>query len=426
MKRSLIALALLTAGLAPAAAAHAAVETCRGETATLVGVEGEPLVGTDGDDVIVSNGASNIKALDGDDLICLTRNSFDLKAGFGDDVVDVSADKHGADVDLGGGSDTFYGSGSQDHVNAGDGDDARRGLPIGTDVIDTGDQMDFVATGVEGLPNLDTVRLGDAKDIAEVRGAVPALLDGGAGRDTLKLRNKQASAYIIDATTGTVTRDAIAMLPAASFAIWDVSELRWSSLDFQGSDRSDRLTAIKLGWKVKDGPLTADLGDGRDTLEIRLGNTGPFNGGEGRDRIEIRNESNRDLGGPFVANLRSDTYRFEGDAVVAIPGFEDLYAYSFAGGFITGDAGRNRLQAAGCPIVIRGGAGNDYLDGSSSKQCITDGPARGATLYGGAGDDRMIGSGLADRLYGGPGRDTAFGSSGRDVCAAEVRTDCER
>ncbi|PIG90443.1 calcium-binding protein [Gloeocapsopsis sp. IPPAS B-1203] len=59
---------------------------------------------------------------------------------------------------------------------------------------------------------------------------------------------------------------------------------------------------------------------------------------------------------------------------------------------ITGNRGRN---------VLRGLAGNDQLDGSNDK--------RSDTLYGGVGNDTLIG-GNKDKLYGGTGNDRLIGS----------------
>ena len=48
------------------------------------------IVGTDGDDVIVTKGSRVIFALDGNDRVCVTGKSGQVYAGFGDDVVDTT------------------------------------------------------------------------------------------------------------------------------------------------------------------------------------------------------------------------------------------------------------------------------------------------------------------------------------------------
>ena len=68
----LSAAALLAATLLAPTTAHAAGETCQGRPARVVGTDNEPLAGTEGPDVIVTNGASPVHALGGDDLVCAT------------------------------------------------------------------------------------------------------------------------------------------------------------------------------------------------------------------------------------------------------------------------------------------------------------------------------------------------------------------
>ena len=87
--------------LGPLPVAHAAGETCRGEAATIVGTPGNPallgsdgVTGTEGRDVVVTNGAFKVSTLGGDDVICVTAGGASsvkrvlLDSGAGDDVVD--------------------------------------------------------------------------------------------------------------------------------------------------------------------------------------------------------------------------------------------------------------------------------------------------------------------------------------------------
>lgn len=422
-----VAVAALVAGsLVPSYAGAVAAETCRGQAATHVGTAGEELVGTDGDDVIVTNGATRAYGLDGNDTICVTGRTFDTYAGFGDDVVDGSAATKatGASAELGGGSDTYLGSAGYDEVNSGDGDDVRKGLVPGTDVIDTGDGGDFVTLGADGQASLDQVRLGPGGDGVEIRGQVPATLDGGTGRDTIRMRSRTPSDWRFDGRTGVFTVDGVPMPPAVSFSIYDFTRLRWASLEVRGGDGSERVLARKRGYVVKDGPFRARMGGGNDLVEVRTGHTGPFNGGPGNDSVILANESNKDLGGRFTADLVHDYYRLQGTAEVAIKGIENFSGFYFDSALIVGDGAANRLRATGCGLVIRGGAGDDFLSGLQSKGCYDSG-GRGLTAYGEAGNDVMDGSNIDDVLIGGTGFDVARGRDGRDRCVAERRSDCE-
>src|SRR5690349_13426386 len=85
--------ATLAAGLTAAGTTYDALAlepaTCHGEPATIVGTPDGTFTGTDGRDVIVTNGASG-KARGGADLICITGSTgAHIDAGAGKDVVDA-------------------------------------------------------------------------------------------------------------------------------------------------------------------------------------------------------------------------------------------------------------------------------------------------------------------------------------------------
>jgi Ca2+-binding RTX toxin-like protein len=90
---------------------------------------------------------------------------------------------------------------------------------------------------------------------------------------------------------------------------------------------------------------------------------------------------------------------------------------------VTGNAKANGVQAYGCRVTIRGGAGDDVLThiGSPANECESV-----VRLLGQAGDDRLRGDVGDDVLIGGPGVDTASGGRGGDRCVAEKKRNCER
>ena len=112
----LMAAGLLAATLLTSPTAYAAAETCQGQPATIVGTFLQrDLTGTEGPDVVVTNGAIGVKTLGGDDLVCVTDEpgrltGVTLDTGPGDDVVDgtwtLAEDRRGARA----GSDTYSGS----------------------------------------------------------------------------------------------------------------------------------------------------------------------------------------------------------------------------------------------------------------------------------------------------------------------------
>jgi Ca2+-binding RTX toxin-like protein len=115
---ALLPAGLLPAGLLPAAApAYAAGGTCFDEPATIVGTPGQvSLTGTEGDDVVVTNGAAGVSTLGGDDLVCVTDGpdaaasgrTIAVDTGAGDDVLLIERAEWvggpGSSYDGGGGS----------------------------------------------------------------------------------------------------------------------------------------------------------------------------------------------------------------------------------------------------------------------------------------------------------------------------------
>lgn len=103
--------------LVPTQVANAVGETCRGEAATIVGSPGDPallgsdgITGTEGRDVVVTNGATKVSTLGGDDVICVTAGGASsvkrvvIDAGAGDDIVEgTTAPDWVVQADLGAG-----------------------------------------------------------------------------------------------------------------------------------------------------------------------------------------------------------------------------------------------------------------------------------------------------------------------------------
>jgi len=189
----LLGLALLS----PLPAANATGETCRGEAATIVGTPGNPallgsdgIVGTEGRDVLVTNGAFKVTTRGGDDLVCVTSPGAPsvkrviIDAGAGDDDVDgTTAPDWIAQVELGEGADRFEGGDAGNVVYAAYSDPT----PVDTerDVLIGGAGSDRVHSGVVGEPNPDVIATGAGNDSLVYSGVTTAdgSIDGGAGVD---------------------------------------------------------------------------------------------------------------------------------------------------------------------------------------------------------------------------------------------------
>ncbi len=189
------ATALLGLALLAPTTASAVGETCRGEAATIVGTDEEygydTLMGTDGDDVIVSMLSWSVDAGAGDDLICLSPRDdgavVEVDAGAGDDVVVSAGDTNNAWTDLGPGRDEFVGGGGEDRVEASLDD---------TIVADRGD--DFVNYSIERgerLPSAVGTMTG-VRDGGWIKVTAPGRrlkIDGGAG--TIRLDGRVVTRF---------------------------------------------------------------------------------------------------------------------------------------------------------------------------------------------------------------------------------------
>ncbi|MDZ4827137.1 MAG: hypothetical protein SGJ13_11845 [Actinomycetota bacterium] len=84
---------------------------------------------------------------------------------------------------------------------------------------------------------------------------------------------------------------------------------------------------------------------------------------------------------------------------------------------LTGGAGNDRLLGTNVVNVLRGGAGDDIIDGLGGDDKLgTDEVGAGNDLLrGGAGNDQLNGGDGDDELIGGPGVDELLGSAGNDL-----------
>ena len=470
--------------LAPTTAAQAAGETCRGETATLVGT-GPTLTGTEGRDVIVTARAGVVDTLGGDDLICVNSamtnsNVLVVDAGAGDDVVDTStaADGHYVTTTLGAGADTLLGGPASDTVHAG----PRVDPPTDTerDVIYTGAGSDSVVTGSAGAEDHDVVRLGEGDDRLTLRTTSvgsDAVLDGGGeviygAGDTLLLNAGDGDLAIdmslgtftgaegsgafssfedVDLTVGagrvtyrgTVGNDAVAVHPTAAPPV----------LDIAGAAGQDEIV-------VEPGSIAAgsriDGGEGRNllfaanragTMAIDLVEGTLVVDGRASTVAGIQDAQLMATEVSMVGDSRGNNLFFSGcDATLVGGAGRDRLLNVYDARFETyvydcrarvhadGGAGADRLRGGQAGDRLLGGSGNDLIEGRGGNDKIR-GDAGRDTLVGGEGrddvrggteGDRLKGQAAADTLLGGPGRDRADGFQGRDRCVAERERRCER
>ena len=420
-----------------AAPSYAAGETCQGRPATVVGTPNQSgLVGTEGPDVVVTNGAVSVHTLGGDDLVCVTDVTrpgvLTLRSGAGNDVVDASASGSSIDVELGTGSDHYTASAGRDYVVLGSNDGGPVDLDADTVVATTGGNAsqsgDQYFSGMLDVPNPDVLDLsGDGHVVywygIQAAGSRVAVGTSAELRPTLGVGD-----VAIDAARGSWTEDGAPVLTwTGEVTRFELGPGAPRSLSFAGSDR-DEYARVYLNRGART-VLRFALGGGDDTLLAPdgLGWRGSeYVGGPGEDSVDLWAGTRLDLD---LARGRLEK-RFFGTTQRSIfRGWDDVRV-----GAKTDD--RPRHQEGRRPPLLRLHGHDPRAAPARTPSCPTA-PATTATCSTATRGGRMSGSTVTaattslsgsrgkDLLVGGPGRDTIDGNANRDRCSGEKLRSCE-
>lgn len=415
---SLLAVTLL-APMSAAGAASAAVETCQGQPATIVGGSNAQLLGTAGADVIVTNGSTQVDALGGNDLICVTGQSGTvfLKAGEGNDAVSVQPGASNTTTELGQGADTFVEGNAESHsVYAG----TEAGVDTEADVIRIADAYSIVTTGMAGQPNGDIIELNGGQVYWNGTQVAPGSVSG-EGWLTVSSTSTTAT---LDARNGTMTSadTSLAFSGFVGFTFSTPTEL--GRFTFRGTQRAEYVTV--------EAPMTFDrdveLGGGKDSYESNGlgGESSRVRGDGGRDRLLLNLPEFRvraHLGRSRVIATKAGV-----ETTARIRGLEDLIL-SARRADATGTNRGEYIGLISCRARVDAKRGKDIISVSDEYDDVWNPPdcsSYRAVIFGGGGNDTVLGSHGDDRLLGGPGRDRVEGRVGRDVCQAEKVRTCER
>lgn len=327
---ALIATLAFAPAVALVPASHAAVPTCNGLEATIVGTDAQDkLVGTDGADVVVLGGGSDLfDGWGGDDVICGGDGNDRIRAGGGDDTIFGEA-----------GDDTVHEAAGIDHLDGGTGRnrityvdsdafglrfDARIGKATNTNSTDYFKNF----TDVTGTAESDTL-IGSqaANSINGVRGEKDVIY-GFGGNDNLGSSSDQV---FVDA-----------------------------------GDGDDRVG-------TRSGKATVLLGAGRDRYFYSAkGGTGSrFVGGSGLDTIILWTVSPL-YGYEVNFNQGHMFWRLHPGTRFALGGFENVGG-SAGPDRIVGNALPNHLEGRNGDDQVLGLGGNDYLDGGSGSWDVAHG-----------------------------------------------------
>lgn len=383
----------------------------------------QEIAGTDGDDRLIGtphediidgrDGDDLIYGREGDDMIVGGKGDDTLLGGDGDDVLHGGAGRDiifggaGNDIVFGGdGDDDLYGEAGNDSLMGGQGDDRLMGGEghdrlfgedgddvllgeAGNDLLEGGAGGDDLSGGggndvVLGDAGDDVLRMGLAGE--EVRQASIAVTDGddvysgGDGMDTLDASNVDAGVDI-DLKAGTATGETI-----GTDKVEGVENV-------VGSAHDDTITG-------DDGANSINGGGGNDILA----------GGDGDD--EINGEEGDDVVVVFASTSDDNDDGDDGDDVydggdgidtLDLTALVEAVVADFEERYVEGDEiGRDTISNF---EIIRGGRGNDRLNGDSGSDI----------LHGGDGHDKLKGREGDDILVGGDGNDVVEGNNGNDT-----------
>jgi Ca2+-binding RTX toxin-like protein len=391
--------------------ASAPPTTCRGVAATIVSTD-TSVKGTDGPDVIVAVGV-DVDALGGDDLLCVDGASF-VRGGPGNDVVEnTGSGRSSMSVFLEEGDDVFLGGVAEEMVHTGD----------GKDTVATGRGDDTVDSGAPDEVNDDVLETGPGDDIVVYAAASmgPAgALDGGPGSDLFVAAGSWRSGappfadharVLIDNSRGESTVGGAPHARWTGMEEFDLSSASTNPLTFRGSGADEVL-------EVAETPADVDLGPGDDRLTSWQLLNGTFDGGRGRDVLEVQAKRRA------IVDLSGSTRISEDGVTVkaATVGFDDAVLDQVDIAVVRGTDGSNVVRVAGTRVRVGLGGGADKVRMWNMR---AKGVASSRVVYGGAGPDTLYGSRGDDVLLGGGGRDDVRGSQGVDRCEGELVRGCE-
>ncbi len=368
-----------------AAPTQAAVATCKGLPATIIGtVADDELVGTPLTDVVqLGAGNDRFSDLGGHDVIC---------GGPGSDII---AGGEGSDYIQGdGGNDKISGEAGDDRIVAGDGKDEIF-AGAGNDVVRAGKGDDYIAEDagndrISGGAGTDYLTYLFFDGSITVKGAREVR---GAGRDVLGSIETIEGTVRADVMRGSAGKD-----------------------DLRGGGGNDRLYGLGGDDILFATGGLADGGPGVDYIQASGRTTAK--GGADSDQIALGKGPVKALGGPAGDTFKVLSPGFTG----SVDGQGDANQLDFSqhtravkvrvgAGRATWRGGHLRLRNIDNVLgtmkgdVLIGSAGNDYMDGLR-------GPDR---LNGLGGNDFLIGKGGFDRANGGPGW---------DICLTEGKVSC--
>ena len=421
-----------------------------------VGADIENLVGTRAADVLSGNDQPNVIDGGGGD----GGQAGDTLNGLGGNDTLHTNNPFRSTLNGDGGDDRLF---SARTLNGGDGDDllarSSGGIPVaatvtggsGIDTVDYGTWASYepVAITLDDIANDGTPGLGDnvSSDVENVRGGMGAdsltgntqdnrfdgrgggdTIAGGGGSDTIDYSARGAfPSDGVSVTLDGVANDGAAFDPNASGTA-ELDNIQPDVENVIGTPAGDVLTGSSAANRL-------DSGASDDVLS-GLGGADVLVGGDGVDVADYDDRSADvavTLGGSATSGNADDGPTGARDTVhddvedIWSGSGDDALTGSHEDNVIDGGAGADEITGLGgtdaADYSVREDPVAVWLDGSSDSGGAADGPegARDTLavdvedVFGGAGDDGLIGSDAANILDGGNGDDFLLGGPGSDV-----------
>ena len=412
-------------------------------------VNGNFVIGTNGDDALNGSGAQDIIwAEDGDDSISTGTGNDIIYGGAGNDTIragsgnDVVYGDAGDDAIIGGeGNDLLYGGDGNDTIEGNTGNDTIYG-GSGNDTI-TGNEGDDMLYGGDGNDMLDGGEGNDILDGGEgddslSGGTGDDTLSGGAGDDTYYINADHGNDTIYD-SEGRSTLVFGDELSAEDYALRIDIHSGISLVHHETGETISIPDFINMPEyydfifdgeaQIIGGGTSRQVIEGTDEDDVIAGGSG-FNiikGNDGNDIITGGDNLNFIYGGDGDDTITGGN----GINIIRGEGGDDTITDGTGDGYLDGGDGNDTIHAGAGNDVLIGGAGNDQLFGEDGDDVIAgndgddylSGGDGNDTLYADAGNDELHGGNGNDSLFGGDGDDTLYGDAGDDYLEAGNGTD---
>lgn len=358
-------------------------------------VNGNFVVGTDGNDTLngsnaqdiiwAEGGDDRINTGSGNDIIYGGAGNDTINAGSGDDV--VYGDEDDDDITGGDGNDLIYGGDGDDIIKGNTGNDTIYG-GIGNDTLDGGEDDDTLY----GEDGDDSLSGGTGDD----------MLSGGDGNDTYYINADHGNDTIYD-SEGLSTLVFGDELSADDYSLHiDIN----SCISLVNTETGETIS-------IPDFINMPEFYDFTFDGEAQI-----IGGGDSRQVIEGTDEDDVITGGDGFNIIKGN------DGNDIITGGDNLnFIYGGDGDdTITGGNGTNIIRGENGNDVIRDGVGDSYLDGGNGNDTIYGGDGNDI-IIGGAGNDQIFGEDGDDVIAGNDGDDVLYGEDGNDTLYADAGND---